>query len=81
MDRVYRIRRIGNAYALTIPKILVTEAMLDRGVRIQVLDYSPDEMILKVSVADERRKHDPDSEASGADTQEPWPTDSLRQDS
>jgi uncharacterized membrane protein len=70
MSRVYKIRKLGHTMALAIPKVLVSQEMLDKGVVIQVLDYSPEEMTLKVRVANERnRKHVKNNKSSRTDPQ------------
>jgi hypothetical protein len=76
----YKIRNLGTTYVLTIPKVLVTQRMIEKGVTIEVLDYKPDEMLIKVRVADDgNREHAENSGESRADAQELGTSDCVQQ--
>jgi antitoxin component of MazEF toxin-antitoxin module len=77
MKKTYKVRRLGAAYAITIPKILVTEEMLRRGVRIEVLGYNGSEIIMRVRVADEHREHAENNEEDRGDTPQLGTTNST----
>ena len=75
MPRIYKIQRQGGAYYLCLPTFLVTEEMLKQGVTIELLEYSKEEILMKVKPAGEHNKN---REASGEDTSQSRSASNLR---
>jgi antitoxin component of MazEF toxin-antitoxin module len=70
--RIYRIQKMGNAYYICIPKVLVREGMFKQGVFIDVLDVSDKAITLCIKATggeNEYREHNKNSQKSGENTQ------------
>ena len=65
--RRQKIMRIGDSYAVVIPKYLVTEEMLEKGVYLDVLHYDKHAMLIRLVTANDG-KHHKNHEKSREDT-------------
>lgn len=70
MSRVYKIQKIGRAYYLCIPKVLVRDKMLEQGVNIEVHHVSDDNIILELKTAGVIKEYIKDNQESGKNTSE-----------
>jgi len=67
--RYQKIVRVGNSYLIAIPKHLVTEEMLRKGVVLDVLHYDKKSITIKLVVSDGRDdEHNQNHKTSRKDT-------------
>lgn len=57
MTRIYKIQKIGRSYYLALPKMLVTDNMLNNGVLIIVRHFNATTIIMEVVEAGAIREY------------------------